>query len=93
VYPLPARHTLLEGVTLHELKLTYTYTSDEPATITPRCHMINDRVYETEVLGGPFLFVMDARKKILGVGDIYPHGIKVCWARTHAHTHTHTHTH
>ena len=65
-------------MTLHELKLTYSFTLEEPATITPRCHLANDRVYETEVLGGPFVFVLDSRKKILGVSDIYPAGIKVC---------------
>jgi len=77
VYPLSSRHDLLEGETLHELKLGYTFTADEATSITPRCRLINDRVYETEVIGGPYIFVLDSRKKVLGYSDIYPAGIKV----------------
>lgn len=29
------------------------------------------------MLGGPFIFVMDKRKKVLGYSDIYPAGVKV----------------
>jgi hypothetical protein len=45
VYPLSPRHDLLEGTSLHELRLSYTFTAEEATTITPRCRLTNDRVY------------------------------------------------
>lgn len=45
----------------------------------PSAHAFRDLThrYETEVLGGPFIFVLDKRKKVLGHSDIYAAGVKV----------------
>ena len=77
IAPLAEQWHLPEEKVLHQLELEYTMSIDEPAEITPRCPGLNGVVYESELLGGPFYFVFDARKKLLGHGDIFPEAIKV----------------
>jgi tripeptidyl-peptidase-2 len=77
IAPLAEQWHLPEAEVLHQLELEYSLTIDEATEITPRCPVLNNVVYESELLGGPFFFVHDARKKLLGYGDIYPEAIKV----------------
>ena len=76
ITPLPKQYDWPEGKRLHQLFLTYTLTLDEAAEITLRQPLLNDVVYESEVLGGPFVFVFNDRKKLLGFSDVFPDGIK-----------------
>lgn len=64
VYPLASQHNLLEGATLHELRLEYKTKLDDVTTVQLRMPAFNDRVYETEMIGGPFVFVLDSKKKV-----------------------------
>ena len=77
IAPLAEQWHLPEEKVLHQLELEYTMAVDEPTEITPRCPGLNNVVYESELLGGPFYIVFDARKKLLGYGDIFPEAIKV----------------
>ena len=42
---------------MHQLVLDYSFTLEEGADITLRAPGLNDVVYESELLGGPFLFL------------------------------------
>ena len=55
----------------------YVYEADEATEITLVAPAFNTKVYDSALLGGPFLFAFDSQKKLLGYGDIYPEPIKV----------------
>lgn len=76
ISPLPTQYDWPEGKRIHQLCLNYTLTLDEAAEITLRQPLLNSIVYESEVLGGPFAFVFDDRKKLLGFSDVFPDPIK-----------------
>lgn len=77
ITPLTEEYDLLEGQKIHELVMEYTFEADEATEITPVTPGLNSKVYDSVMLGGPFSFVLDSEKKLLGYGDIYPEPIKV----------------
>lgn len=70
--PLSApRDVLPGGRTIHRLVLTYKFSLTEGGKVTPRVPLLNKFVYDGEI-EAQMVFVCDANKQVLAVGDIYP---------------------